>query len=139
MFMMTTPTMLRPIPSWNLTSVHGANDYDRVDVKTIPISASMVSVASGPQPACVGRRTHRPLASITLKYTIWNNATRQDIFAMRVDVEDQGWIVHQPTRPDAVLNPGATTTFEVVVEVPADIEPTNKDLRSRPSLNQSAA
>ena len=43
---------------------------------------------------------------VVLKYTIWNNATRQDIFSMRVDVEQPGgWTVHQPTRPDAVLNP----------------------------------
>ena len=27
---------------------------------------------------------------VVLKYTIWNNASRQDIFSMRVDVENEG-------------------------------------------------
>ena len=39
---------------------------------------------------------------------------------MRVDVENAGaWIVHQPTRPDAVLNSGTSTTFEVLVDLPS--------------------
>ena len=39
---------------------------------------------------------------------------------MRVDVENEGaWTVHQPIRPDAVLNPGTSTTFEVMVDVPS--------------------
>ncbi len=124
MFMMTTPTDAAPdtVVEFDL-SLTAQNDTTRVDVKTIPISASMVSVASVALNLPVSGDEHIVAAGehITLKYTIWNNATRQDIFAMRVDVEDQpGWIVHQPTRPDAVLNPGATTTFEVVVEIPAD-------------------
>ena len=122
--MMTTPTDAAPdtVVEFDL-SLMAQNDTTRVDVKTIPISASMVSVASVALNLPVSGDEHIVAAGehITLKYTIWNNATRQDIFAMRVDVEDQpGWIVHQPTRPDAVLNPGATTTFEVVVEVPVD-------------------
>ena len=94
--------MLHLIPSWNLTSVSRRKTTRRVDVKTIPISASMVSVASVALNLPVSGDEHIVAAGehITLKYTIWNNATRQDIFAMRVDVEDQaGWIVHQPTRP----------------------------------------
>ena len=42
---------------------------------------------------------------------------------MRVDVENAGaWNVQQPTRPDAVLNSGTSTTFEVVVDVPENAQ-----------------
>ena len=42
---------------------------------------------------------------------------------MRVDVANAGtWTVHQPTRPDAVLNPGKSTTFEVVIDVPENAQ-----------------
>ena len=101
MFMMTTPNDAAPdtVVEFGL-SLTAQNDTSRVDVKTIPISASMVSVASVALNLPVSGDEHIVAAGehITLKYTIWNNATRQDIFAMRVDVKDQaGWIVHQPT------------------------------------------
>ena len=62
-------------------------------------------------------------SQITLSYTIVNNASRQDIFTMRVLVEGaETWHVHQPTRPDAVLNPGSTTTFEINIDVPENAQ-----------------
>ena len=51
---------------------------------------------------------------------------------MRVNVENEGdWVVHQPTRPDAVLNPGTSTSFEVVVDVPTTPVPMTQDQPSR--------
>lgn len=99
------------------------NDTSRSDVKTIPVSASMVSIAEVAlqQPYHGAEQAVNAGDQVVLKYTIWNNATRQDIFSMRVNVENEGeWVVHQPTRPDAVLNPGTSTSFEVVVDVPHD-------------------
>ena len=124
LFTLTTPTDAAPdtVVEFDL-SLTSQNDTSRSDVKTIPVSASMVSIADvALNTAGDGDIRYVDAGGqVVLKYTIWNNATRQDIFSMRVDVEQLGgWTVHQPTRPDAVLNPGATTTFEITIDVPVD-------------------
>ena len=122
LFTLTTPTDAAPdtVVEFDLR-LTSQNDTTRSDVKTIPVSASMVSIADVALQS-TGEDTLRHVdagGQVVLKYTIWNNASRQDIFSMRVDVENAGsWIVHQPTRPDAVLNAGTTTSFEVIIEVP---------------------
>ncbi len=98
------------------------NDTSRVDVKTIDVSASMISVAAVDitESTKANRMFVDAGETVRIQYQIWNNATRQDIFSMRVDVEEEGmWVVEQPTRPNAVLNAGGTTTFEVVVRAPS--------------------
>ena len=122
LFTMTVPANAAPdtVVEFDLT-LQAQNDSSRSDVKTITISASMVSEASVALTNTLSTEKQYVEAGsqIVLKYTIWNNATRQDIFGMRADVTDEGtWTVHQPTRPDAVLNPGKSTTFEVVIDVP---------------------
>ena len=124
LFSLTTPSDAAPdtVVEFDLR-LTSQNDTSRNDVKTIPVSASMVSIADvALQPTAEGPIRYVDAGEqVVLKYTIWNNATRQDIFSMRVDVEGaDAWIVHQPTRPDAVLNPGASTTFEVIIDVPED-------------------
>ena len=97
------------------------NDTNRVASVDVPISASMISDASVMLISDIESDWYFVDAgdSITLEYMIWNNASRQDIFSMSVLVENAGqWVIHQPTRPDAVLNSGTTTTFEVVIDVP---------------------
>ena len=96
-----------------------------MDSKTIGVSASMLSDATvgltdvGPE----DRMLVEAGSQISSKYTILNNASRQDIFSMRVEVDNPGmWTVHQPTRPDAVLNSGGSTTFTVMVDVPANAQ-----------------
>ena len=122
LFTLAVPPGVAPdtVASFEMT-LQAQNDTSRTDIKDIDVSASMVSVAAVAlnEADDIPRRMVNAGDAITLQYTIWNNATRQDIFTMRVDVEDQGlWIVHQPTRTNAVLNAGATTTFDIVVEVP---------------------
>ena len=122
MFTMTIPADESPdaVVEFDLT-LQAQNDSSRSDTKVIGVSASMLSDASVSMnnPPQNGKIYAEAGSQITLKYTIWNNASRQDIFSMRVDVEDAGaWIVHQPTRPDAVLNSGTSTTFEVLVDIP---------------------
>lgn len=126
LFTMTVPVNEAPdtVVEFDLM-LQAQNDTQRSDTKTVAVSASMVSDAdvelsnldaNGKQFVDAG-------SQVVLKYTIWNNASRQDIFTMRANVENQGtWTVHQPSRPDAVLNPGASTTFEVVVEVPENAQ-----------------
>jgi hypothetical protein len=122
MFTMTVPADEAPdtVVEFDLT-LQAQNDSTRSDSKAIGVSASMLSDASvsmndAPQN---GKIFAEAGTQVVLKYTIWNNASRQDIFSMRVDVENEGsWTVHQPTRPDAVLNSGTSTTFEIAIDLP---------------------
>ena len=121
-FTMTVPEGVAPdtVVDFDLT-LRAQNDSSREDTKRIQVSASMISIASVELVEAHNQaRTYVNAGdSLVLRYQIWNNASRQDIFSMRVEVEETfGWIVHQPTRPDAVLNPGTSTTFEIVVDVP---------------------
>ncbi len=122
MFTMTIPADESPdtVVEFDLT-LQAQNDSSRSDTKVIGVSASMLSDASVSMnnPPQSGKIYAEAGSQVILKYTIWNNASRQDIFSMRVDVENAGsWIVHQPSRPDAVLNSGTSTTFEVLVDLP---------------------
>jgi len=101
------------------------NDSNRYDSKDIDVSASMISIASVDllEQLKMPRMEVNAGDVVVLEYEIWNNASRQDIFSMRVNVENEGnWIVHQPTRPNAVLNAGASTKFEVEIEVPQTVQ-----------------
>ena len=122
MFTMSVPADAAPdtVVEFDL-SLQAQNDTSRVAVETVGVSASMLSVAAvALSEIQVGQRVLVEAGTqFSLKYTIWNNASRQDIFSMRVDVENPGmWSVHQPTRPDAVLNAGSSTTFVVNIDVP---------------------
>ena len=126
LFTMTVPADEAPdsVVEFDLT-LQSQNDTSRVDVKPIAVSASMISIAdvSLTSHEAGGKHYVEAGGQVVLKYTIWNNASRQDIFGMRVDVENAGaWNVQQPTRPDAVLNSGTSTTFEVVVDVPENAQ-----------------
>ena len=122
LFTMTVPENVGPdtVVSLNMR-LQAQNDSSRYDEKQIDVSASMVSVAT--VDLVEHMKTDRMMVDagdeITLVYQIWNNATRQDIFEMHVVVEGSApWTVHQPERPNAVLNAGGTTTFEITVQVP---------------------
>ena len=123
LFTLAPPAGVAPdtVVDFELT-LRAQNDTSRVDVKDIEVSASMISEAAVDMLESL--KSPRLMVDagehITLEYEIWNNATRQDIFSMRVNVEEAGnWVVHQPTRPNAVLNSGTSTTFKITVEVPA--------------------
>lgn len=122
LFTMTVPENVGPdtVVSLNMR-LQAQNDSSRFDEKQIDVSASMLSVASVDMVDHM--KTDRMMVDagdeITLVYQIWNNATRQDIFEMHVVVEgSETWTVVQPNRPNAVLNAGGSTTFEITVQVP---------------------
>ena len=126
LFTLTVPENVAPdtVVSFNMR-LQAQNDSSRFDLKEIDVSASMISVASVDlvESLRAPRMEVDAGERVVLEYKIWNNATRQDIFSMRVDVENEGnWIVHQPTRPNAVLNSGATTTFEIEIDVPLNAQ-----------------
>ena len=126
LFTMTVPANAAPdtVVDFDLT-LQAQNDSSRLDIKTISISASMLSEASVAltNTDSTEKQYVEAGSQVVLRYTIWNNASRQDIFTMRADVANEGtWTVHQPSRPDAVLNPGKNTTFEVVIDVPENAQ-----------------
>ena len=126
LFTMTVPANAAPdtVVDFDLT-LQAQNDSSRLDIKTISISASMLSEASVAltNTDSTEKQYVEAGSQVVLRYTIWNNASRQDIFTMRADVANEGtWTVHQPSRPDAVLNPGKSTTFEVVIDVPENAQ-----------------
>jgi len=101
------------------------NDTRRFHEIEIDISASMISNASVTQTLSQSTDDWLVTAgeSKMISFTITNHATRQDIFEM--SVQSSGglfWDVEQPTRPNAVINPGDSTTFSVKVTAPENAQ-----------------
>ena len=101
------------------------NNTEKHHSLNINIAASMISEAY------VGMTTSQASSdwhidageTKIVSFTIWNNASRQDIFSMTVEYEPKGmWIIEQPSRPDAVINPGGTTTFTARVTAPENAQ-----------------
>jgi uncharacterized membrane protein len=123
---MTLPNDCAPdtISTFKLTAT-SQNDSRRFHEIEIDISASMISNAS------VEVTNTQSLDSWivdagetkTISFTITNHATRQDIFEMSVQSSGSTlWIVEQPTRPNAVINSGASTTFTIEITAPANAQ-----------------
>jgi len=119
---MTVPLDATPdtVVSFSLQAT-SQNNTEKFHSLNIGVAASMISEAY------VGMTSSQAShdwfvdagESKTVSFTIWNNASRQDIFSMTVEYEPKGmWMIEQPSRPDAVINPGGTTTFTAVVTAP---------------------
>jgi len=123
---MTLPNDCAPdtISTFKLTAT-SQNDSRRLHEIEIDISASMISNASVEVTDTQSTDDWIVNAGDTksISFTITNHAARQDIFEM--SVQSSGamlWVVEQPTRPDAVINSGASTTFTIKVTAPANAQ-----------------
>lgn len=97
------------------------NDSRRTLTTMFDVSASMVSNASLIMSSIHATDTVEvlPGEATLLSYTVTNHAPRQDIFDVRMQVENPGqWSVEQPSRPAMVLNSGSTSTFTVRITAP---------------------
>tara|TARA_B110001452_G_scaffold245278_1_gene229861 strand:+ start:17395 stop:20964 length:3570 start_codon:yes stop_codon:yes gene_type:complete len=135
---MTVPAGVAPdtVVSFDFT-MSAQNDTTRTVTETIDISASMVTDASVDlvESMKMERMYVDAGEEIKLTYTIWNNATRQDIFDIIILVEDQGqWIIEQPTGPPAVINSGGSASFDVYVSVPTNAQANDRGPRIIPVL-----
>ena len=135
---MTVPSGVAPdtVVSFDFTMA-AQNDSSRQVTKSIDISASMVSDASVDliESLKMERMYVDAGDEIKLTYTIWNNASRQDIFDISVLVEEQGqWVVEQPTGPPAVLNSGGSTTFDIHITAPQNAQSEDRGPRITPLL-----
>ncbi len=119
---MTVPSTATPDTVVSFTMIaQSQNNSAKSHGLVIDVAASMISEAE------VGM-THNQASkdwmvdageTKTIEFTIWNNASRQDIFSMEVLHDTSSlWTIEQPTRPDAVINPGATTTFTAKITAP---------------------
>lgn len=91
----------------------------------IDVSASMISEAYVGMSSVQANQDWSINAGETVEvsFTIWNNASRQDIFSMGVEYQPAGmWHIEQPNRPDAVINPGGSTTFTAKITAPENAQ-----------------
>ena len=96
------------------------NDSSRSDKLTVEVIASMVSDASIQlsQPAQNGVPI-APGDSLTVTFTVTNNASVQDIFETNVIIEGSNdWIVNNIFPQQLFLNSGDTGTFSAKITAP---------------------
>ena len=123
-FTLTIPTDAIPDSkfSFSLTAI-SQNDSVRSHTQSIEVSASMISNAS------VGisvEQMQRDLTvdagdTLSIEFTIWNNASRQDIFSISLlhDPAEQ-WIIELPTLNNAVINGESSTSFMIDITAPSN-------------------
>ena len=122
-FLLTVPQNAIPDSMFEFTlTATSQNSSMRTHTQNIDVSASMVSDAE------VGM-TYDQLnrdwdvdagGTVTLEYTIWNNASRQDIFSIDLSYTNQGnWIIESPPAQAAVVNSESMTTFQIDITSPS--------------------
>jgi len=118
----TVPTDALPdsIGKFDL-KVISQNDSSRVDILEIELTASMISSAEANMnsESLALDWSIEPGDSRVIYYTIWNNASSQDIFTPSVSIRDVGqWIIEQPIQTNLVVNSGKQSFFSVTVTAP---------------------
>ncbi|MBT3771484.1 MAG: hypothetical protein HOE92_03795 [Euryarchaeota archaeon] len=102
--------------------VNSFTDPSRVDSKIIEAKAAMVSNAEvGLDPSVYAGIDWSviPGGSTSVTFTLWNNATRQDVFDVGVLVQGgRSWNVSQPSVSSMAVNPSSHATFTVSVSAP---------------------
>jgi hypothetical protein len=106
--------------SFALTAV-SQNNSIRTHTQNIDVSASMISNAT------IGISEYQMQKDLTIdagetisiEFTIWNNASRQDIFSIAILHGPAGqWIIEQPAMNNAVINSGSSTSFNIDITAP---------------------
>ena len=120
-FLMTIPSNAAPDSTGDFwLTLTAQNDTSRTITESVTIQASMISNANiefvGDEEEYMyisaGQTIHVP-------YKITNDATRQDIFELSVDVNPKiGWIIEPENRPGIAINPGMSASFYIAVTAP---------------------
>ena len=121
-FTLTVPSDAIPdsMFSFSLTAV-SQNNSARIHTQSIDVSASMISSATVGISAYQMQQDFAIDAgeTISIEFTIWNNASRQDIFTISLLHDPPGqWIIEQPTLNDAVINSESSTSFSIDITAP---------------------
>lgn len=121
-FLLTVPQNAIPDSMFEFTLLAKSQNITmRTHAQDIDVSASMVSDAEVGMTYEQFNREWEVDAggTITVEYTIWNNASRQDIFAIDLSYLNQGnWVIESPPTQAAVVNSESTTTFRIDITSP---------------------
>ena len=122
-FLMTVPFDAAPDTTGDFwLTLTAQNDSSRTITESITVQASMISQVDinfvGDEEdytyISAGQTIHVP-------YTLTNQASRQDIFDLSVDVNPKiGWIIEPEDRPPIAINPGMSASFYIAVTAPAN-------------------
>ena len=121
-FILTVPETAIPdsMYEFSLTAT-SQNSSMRSHTQDIDVSASMISDASVGMTQEQQNKNWEMDAggSVSVEFTIWNNASRQDIFSISIDHFDIGsWLIEAPPTQAAVVNSQSSTTFRIEVTSP---------------------
>ena len=121
-FSLTIPTDAIPdsMFSFSLTAL-SQNNSIRSHTQNIDVSASMISNATvGISQYQMQQDTAVDAGeTISIEFTIWNNASRQDIFSIAILHEPAGqWVIGQPALNNAVINSQSSTSFSIEITAP---------------------
>ena len=122
-FLMTIPSDAAPDTTGDFwLTLTAQNDTSRTITESVTVQASMISNANI---AFVGEQDEYMYISagetIHVPYTITNDATRQDIFDLSVEVNPKiGWIIEPEIRPSIAINPGMSASFYIAVTAPSN-------------------
>jgi len=101
--------------------VTSQNDSSRYDIHEVELSASMISDAHVEMTSNSfdSDWSIEPGETKTIFYTIWNNASSQDLFSASIIVQDIGlWSIVQPPQTEYVINSGKTSVFSISITAP---------------------
>ena len=122
-FLLTVPQNAIPDSMFEFTlTATSQNSSMRTHTQSIDVSASMVSDA---EVGMTFDQLNRDWVvdaggTVTLEYTIWNNASRQDIFSIDLSYTNQGnWVIESPPTQAAVVNSESMTTFRIDITSPS--------------------
>ncbi len=122
-FIVSVPEGEDPDVSSSVTmEVTSRSDPSRSDSSLIKAAAAMISNAEfSIQEEHVPSNgwVIEPGDSVTVRFTLWNNASRQDTFSFELDVQgSRTWQVDVPEYPILPINPGSNTVYSVTVTAP---------------------
>ena len=122
-FLMTIPSDAVPDKTGDFWfTLTAQNDTSRTITESVTVQASMISNANV---EFVGNENEYMYISagqtIHVPYTITNDATRQDLFDLSVEVNPKvGWIIEPELRPSIAINPGMSASFYIAVTAPSN-------------------
>ena len=122
-FLMTVPSDAVPDKTGDFWfTLTAQNDTSRTITESVTVQASMISNANV---EFVGNEVEYMYISagqtIHVPYKITNDATRQDLFDLSVEVNPKvGWIIEPESRPPIAINPGMTASFYIAITAPSN-------------------
>ena len=121
-FTLSVPANAMPDTRFSfILTAESQNNSIRSDSASIDVAASMISDASIGMTVEQLNRDWMIDAGGTksIQFTIWNNASRQDIFSIEMNFNpDTNWNVGQPTVQNAVINAQSSTTIAIEITAP---------------------